>query len=417
MAETINLPVPIQTHGPMKQINDILNKKGGEILDWTGTSTLYRFFYLYLFKKYKHNCRIYSRDFLGIDIGSSLEGSKYLLQAHASQFKKCYDKDSDMIVIPIKFKTSPITSHANFLLFKRELHIIERFESYGSSGLSKTYSFVDDAIEYFVSEINKLISRPIRYSRIEESCHKFGVQYREERIEGLKKETKEGSGYCVIWSMFFTELSLANPSYNLKQLTDAMYSIKTPGVYLRDIARGYVYFFYEKMNKYFIQYLSPIMTFNKFIQNYETKDKIKKKHLFDAIDTLDELFKIEMELYENPYINIDYLTNDTNTKLIELNKKYISASTISRKYINNDMRRLYIRYDILNKMKRNQTSLDKFTPVVLEEPKVYVMDIKSSTISKAATPIHETRHKPKPPCKPGKERNADGRCIKIENIK
>ena len=426
MTERINLPVPIKTHGPIKQINDILEKKGGEVLDWLGTPILYRFFYLYLFKKYKHNCRLYSYKFLGIDLGGSFNSKlKYDLLKHAQQFKKCYDSGSDMIVIPIRYSTSPTSGHANFLLFKRAPHIIERFEPYGQ--LVRDKPFVDESINYFINKINKLLSHPIRYSPVEESCHEIGIQYREEYIEPQKKEAKEGIGYCVIWSMFFAELSLANPSLNIKQLTDIIYSIKKTDFYLRDIARGYVYFFYEKMDKYFSRYLSPIMTFQKFIQNINTKNVIIRKHINDAHDALNELFNIEMELYENPNLTIEELNQSNNDLINDLTIKYSSAHPVIKNEINRQITKLYIKGDILLKMIRNKDNLNKFTPlhIIEEDPNVLVMDVRSSNISKVATPLEQTKVRRKlrqvkdinarPPCKPGKERNANGRCVKTRN--
>ena len=424
MTEQINLPVPIETHGPLKQINDILEKKGNEILDWSGLYTVYRFFYIYLFKKYKHNCRLYSDRFLGIDLGERFDDNlKYKLIKHAQQFKKCYDKGSDMIIIPLRYDTSPTSGHANFLLFKREPNIIERFEPYGQQIIE--HSFIDYSIKYLVNEINKLISRPIRYTLIEESCHQIGIQHREERIEAQPKEIKEGGGYCAIWSMFFTELSLANPSLNLKQLTDIIYSINTPGLYMRDIARGYVYFFYEKMSKYFSQYLSPIMTFQKYIKNINPKTSIMKKHINDATNVLDELFNIEMELYNDPNLTIEELKQTTSNSIKILNEHYKLASNIIQKKIRKQITKNYIKQDILSKMISNKANLDKFTPIpiIKEQPKVLVMDVRNSIISKIATPLVSTsskiklKEKIKPPCKPGKERNANGRCVKIQSYK
>lgn len=425
MVEQINLPVPIKWSGPVKKINEILEKKGNVTLDWLGLYTIYRFFYLYLFKKYKHNCRLYSEQFLGIDLENNFDTlSKHNLLKNVQQFKKCYDKGSDMVIIPLRFSTGPRSRHANFLLFKRGPRIIEHFEPYGKK--IRQALFVNKSINFFVDEINKLIDVPIRYSPVEESCHEIGVQYQEEDIEAQPKEVLEGGGYCVIWSMFFAELSLTNPELNLKELTDIIYSINTPGLYMRDIARGYVYFFYEKMDKYFSQYLSPIMTFQKYIKNINNTNSIMKKHINDATNVLDELFDIEIELYENPDLTIEELHQSTGKNVDNLNKKYDSTiAPVQKKNIRFLVEKEIIKQHILYKMIKNKANLDKFTPLPVTEkqPEVLVMDVRSSTISKVATPLQQIRarkqpnEKVKPPCKPGKERNAQGRCVKIQTAK
>ena len=416
----INLPIPIKTQGVLKQINDILDKKNNEVFNWSGIHTVYRFFYLYLFKKYKHNCRLYFDKNLCLDLNNEFNTLlKINLMKQAEQFKRCYNKGSDMIIIPLRYATGPSSGHANFLLFKRNPnHIIERFEPYGTIISPR---FVDKAINYFIAKINKLIDKPIRYSPIEESCPQIGIQYREEYIDAQLKQANEGGGYCVIWSMFFTELSLANPQLNFKELTDIIYNINTPGFYMRDISRGYVYLFYEKMAKYFGQYISPIMDFEKYIKHYYDKSIIMRKHIDYASDVLDELFNIEMELYENPHLTIEELNRQTIESIRLFKEKYMNYSRTSmRKYYKNIIIKLYIKKDILNKMISNKENLDKFTPLPIAEtqPEVLVFDLRSSTISKVATPLKSTKSKKqtiekvKPPCKPGKERNAEGRCVK-----
>ena len=428
MAEQISLPVPIQIKGIVKKkVDEVLEKKRGKVLDWIGYPVIYRFFYIYLFKKYKHSCRLYSEDYLGIDLERRLDyNSMYTLQKQASQFKKCYDKGSDMIIIPLRYSTSPTSGHANFLLFKREPRIIERFEPYGQKVIKS--SFVDESIEYFVNEINKLIDKPIRYSPVEESCHEIGVQYQEEHIEAQPKKKFEGSGYCVIWSMFFAELSLLNPELNFKQLTDIIYNIKPPGVYMRDIARGYVYFFYEKMAKYFGRYIAEITTFDNYIKKL-SKSGFKSRDVIAVNEILDELFDIEIELYEKPDLTVEelYISNENIKKFFKLRKERERMLDKKRR-IKEKIIKCELKENVLYKMRLNKEYLNAFTPVTINKPsEALVMNLSNAKISKVSTPL-KVQSKPissiknkslkvKPPCKPGKERNANGRCVKKQTEK
>jgi len=151
-----------------------------------------------------------------------------------------------------------------------------------------------------------------------------------------------------------------------------------------------------------------------------------KKHINDASDVLDELFNIEMELYDNPHLTIEELNNKTMNYIHILNKTYESEKNkILKRNIGIRLDKDYIRQDILNKMIKNKENLNKFTPlpVIEKEPDVIVIDVRSSTISKVATPLEQSRSRKQPrekvkhPCKPGKERNAQGRCVKIQTSK
>lgn len=384
-SETINLPVPIEIdehkhkhkYGIEKKVRDILSRKG-KILDWSGLHTIYRFFYLYLFKKYKHNCRMYAYGILGINFALNQYENREQLKHSVSQFKKCYDSGDTMIVIPLSYKLEH-GSHANFLLFKRESHTIEHFEPYGyykdeNEEHSYLHDLVINNIEFFVKQINKVISEPIAYIHIEESCPEIGIQYYEED-EPVVKGENEGNGYCAIWSMFFTELSLANPSLNFKQLSDLIYRAIPKENYLIDITRGYVYFVYEKMGKYFEQYFPSSISFQRYMEIYYNLD-YDTIILHNIDDTLNELFDVEMELYEDPGLSVERLIENTK-------------DTLSKIRDTETQEKLRIRLRVLQIMKK-KTSLDKFTPITEEQPSVLVMDLATSKISPVPIPIETT---------------------------
>ena len=161
------------------------------------------------------------------------------------------------------------------------------------------------------------------------------------------------------------------------------------------------------------------MTFQKLIQEID----IQSETIYTTKNILNELFNIENELYENPAMSIESLLKTANFAV--KNMPYSTARNI-----------VMLRADILKKMKKHKEKLDNFTPIIEEQPKVLVMDVASSRISNVATPImHKTpqqieepvmpmqKHKekvkkerPVAPCKPGKERNANGRCVNIKTV-
>ncbi len=401
----VNLPAPIhiESERVKEMITEVIRSKQNDILAWPAIETLTKFFYLYLFKKYKHNCRIrinttdeegnISKN-LGInyDLSKTPRYNQLISREAAMQFKGCYDAGDDMIVIPIGIKDSK-SGHANFLLFKREPNTIERFEPYGYK-LSDELKDVERHIRTFVDEVNSLLARsqarPIMYIPFEESCDEFGIQALE-GIEvntlGLKRQENEGGGYCAIWSLFLTELSLANPSMTQKELIQIITHVKIESnTYFIDIARGYVYLFYEKMEKYIDNFLPENMNLKKFanITILVSTGKIPPPEdaqpYMDALNTLNDLFDIDLELFENP--DLTSLIKNYEDAAMEVQEELNAINALPRKSTadNNKMNELLqdreelIRYLIILGKKKKLQKLE-FMPNrrdVADLIKVYV---------------------------------------------
>jgi len=336
--ENLNLP---ETYNPQtnslsakveKKINKFRTKAvSSKIMRWLGYRTIIQLFYLFLFRKYKSKCLIaQSRHQLGMNIHISFREIQYgnnlpvsvdemSFTRVARQLANCIKDNVEVIIIPLHLDTDS-GGHANVLIYRKNGNMIEHFEPHGAAfGLDPEFSnALDNKLTYFINILNNELSMlrlpvPVIFEKSSKVCpSKFGLQ----AIEGYVKNTildtgeSESSGYCAVWSMFFTELALSNPTipsdelvriiikksgFNIFNLTD----MNTRSLYLKDIVRGYVIYISEKIEKYFS------IVFGEKV-NVET---IIKSHDDDA--KLSRIWRIVMMIIEiefdmmNPYFDID----------------------------------------------------------------------------------------------------------------
>lgn len=365
-------------------------------LPYYGEHIVGSLFYMYLFEKYKKGC-IVSDDKIYLDLGteSQFKTNPNLMMDRikviSQKFKKCYDKGLDMITIPLRFGLPPTDSyHINFLLFKRSTYTFERFEPHGS--ISKA-EFVDDIIQIFVNEINNLIStkpREIVYIPIEISCPLIGVQVIEEQYENKTrpKQPEEWLGYCMIWSMLFTEMVFNNPQLNTKELTNIMLNIRSKNTVFIDIARGYVSYVYSVMNRVFNRYVIPIS--NELIgssinfQEYITYSLIKSGQLTGTMDqNMIEAHNIAIMTIQQ-YFNIRFNLNYEHATLDILLQQDMNAYQVASNQI--DKNNIFLSMKIIEMMKSQPV------PMIIEEILPSPMDIEETQPS----PMEIEPPKPQP---------------------
>jgi hypothetical protein len=488
MSEHINIPNEFNLERIKKYMQK--HKEKGEdskILSWTGIPNVYIFFYLYLFKKYKQSCLINvnyrsntdtsnfvvlefpnfksipTRDFTNKQINKY----KSMFNEYGEHIAECIKTGKKMILIPLRI-VKPGSGHANVLIYNKKFKELSLFEPHGLSGYYDGY-YIDDAINYITKQINSQLSQSekINYVPSIETCpssivehapgysiiNRFGIQLAQEGSI-IKKEKKEGGGYCAIWSLFFAELSLANPELSTKDLYNHIYQyivkevgLQNAGNYLLYVARGYTKIVNEKLNKYFsILYDFYIDTddYIKFVKKLNYKDgtlydKITNAYLniefnierdgfdrvyegYNSLKSLPE-YSAKLSNKEDPFtleLNIlEKIKNKEMFKNITPLSNSASASVSSKSYSEN----INSSEIIINKMN------DLINSPVVNQPKNLkpckagkernangrCVKIKNTTKQiKEKVKVKTLKVKPKPPCKPGKERNANGRCVKIK---
>jgi hypothetical protein len=469
----INLPTPYKIQTKLTTLNKIGKEK---ILNFIGSNEVETMFYLYLFKKYKSNCFLYDKDVLKQTLGRRILGMSILIMTKYEPYEKkeiedqlitladvlvnCIKKDAKIIIIPVQLVFTD-GCHANVLIYRKNLNQIEHFEPHG-----KNYSTHDDNtnkiilgwMKFFVSRINaELFTSKMQQIKLIESTDVCPYINGLQNLEGwsnipLVKGVEPG-GYCVAWSMFFTELCLKNPNIPSLELMNYIFntllymSEMEKRDYLRSVIRGYSVFINEKITKYFSLFGESGLTIKK-IQNF-TRNKRTNFLLI-----LKRLIELEMDLETDP-LHIEKTFELITKKIAEFSKDENMLDEGNKTLIMRKIARLVEMKGFYEKYKKFkvseptesissqiQKSIPKQNIMVQKKPvkvcpegkeinpktarcvkikiKTKTQKVRKIKIPKAKTPqqkveIEEPEIKSTKSCPPGKEINPKtGRCIKIK---
>ena len=192
------------------------NVKKGAVLLEHPTHSAY-FGMIYLSYKYKNDCVVFGKTRQNVVIllnkaknekKDDGTGRIIVRPGFWEAFSKC-KQNKRFVISPLSMgtvsegKTNPI-GHANYLIYDTHKNELERYEPHGKMS-PYTTSKIDELIESaFVKQYPdiKYIS-PLSY------CPNVGFQ----KIEGKDiKIPTDKEGFCAIWSLFYADLRLGNPS-------------------------------------------------------------------------------------------------------------------------------------------------------------------------------------------------------------
>jgi hypothetical protein len=328
------------------------------VKSWTGSYLVNTLFYYYLFNKYKNNCFISS---FTLDSGMFIdidETEDIILGDYAWQLFTCIKKKSNVIVIPLSLKLGG-SGHANLLIYRKKSNTIEHFEPHGShfNGNENVISRkINSKLDFIIEKLNER-GLNIKLVRSDVVCPRIRGLQGIEQMSHIIKLDKEGGGYCAVWSMFFTELVLKNPTIPSAELMQIIFdkidSKTVPTDYLRKIVIGYVNIIHDKIEKYysFITGIKKItvdeiieinkindMTKDAFIRDYRIIRDIQMFILNDPSSTKKSYLK-ELKAIKpaNPQTertiyfleNMDTLLNPSITKSEQTKSRDIPAKKVS----------------------------------------------------------------------------------------
>ena len=305
-------------------------------IDYTSSDRISDIIQIYLHKKYKQNCPIYS-----IKLHSE-ESSVYLKKfykekQHALRIRKnihtfkefledlkkinkrdyeewdvdkflkdlklCLETGEKLIVIPFRMPT-----HLNMLFIKTETREIIRFEPHGSSYLStdkktgekETNTFLEKLTTQINTYLELKPNRRFKYITPYELCPRgvnepiykgfqaldfSGKVFKDGNPTLLKNNNK--SGFCALWSWFFAECVMVNPDIPIDQVyKEADKSLRENPMKIATIIRGYFLSINEELKEMKEKYDSITGTYltkidkkDNFIFDYltESKRKLQKK--------------------------------------------------------------------------------------------------------------------------------------------
>lgn len=223
-------------------------------VDWEGKHPINDLFVPYLLAKYNSQCLIKILDIW--QYTENTYGHDKIVKAITDCIKA---NKSRIIIIPV----SLFLRHANMLIYRQETKQFEHFEPHGSSynttGVYTTQ--IQKVLESVVSRINQNIpGLNSTFHPSYETCpHLRGLQ----AWEGAEKNPPN-LGFCLAWSLFFSEMVLANPTYTSKEVHELImklsdgqshnkqrHVVMPSSLFLRNVIIGYAIHVNEKLEKYY----------------------------------------------------------------------------------------------------------------------------------------------------------------------
>lgn len=202
----------------------------------------------------------------------------YIMGNFYDVLKKCVSSHKRFIVIPVGIELAN-GSHANYMIYDRELHEIERFEPHGSTtppGLNYNPDLLDDILE----KRFKLVDDKLKYIRPHLYLPKIGFQLID-ATESSHKKIGDPGGFCALWSLWYTDMRLTYPQIERKKL----------------------------VKKLMTNMISDNISFRNMIRNYSN-------HITSIRDTI--LKKADMDI--NNWLNDDYTQEQLDVFMAELDK-------------------------------------------------------------------------------------------------
>jgi len=417
MNNTLIIP-SIPKREKVTKMLDINNERGSNLINYKGSFLVYNIFYLYLLKKYKSNCTLFSDTLLdntisglivALDITTLMARQNELKEQNkeiAEQLSRCIKLNNKIIIIPLTLYKLNSANHKALLIYREKDNVIEYFEPYLASNRTKDFNtLVKAQLQLFVYNVSAFIKRQLIFKNSNELClHINGLQEIEESIPRLPNDP---GGYCTIWSLFFAELVLSNPNLTTEEILNIIFdklnkNKNDSAIFLRKIARGYVNLINDKINKYFSIFLElENITIDKLI----TQGEVQRK--FKTIMAI--LLSIEVELARNNN-DINAIINAYNDGIDNIKAQLKSNIPLNEKVaLNNELQTIELAKQIITS--KYNILFENITPLTIT-PKTITPKKNSSQIQ------NQPQIKIEKICPPGKVLNPKtNRCIKIKNKK
>jgi hypothetical protein len=161
----------------------------------------------------------------------------YIMGNFYDILNKCMSSNKRFIVIPIGIELTN-GSHANYMIYDRDINEIERFEPHGSTtppGLNYNPELLDDILE----KRFKMIDDKIEYIRPKMYLPKIGFQLIDV-TESSNKKIGDPSGFCALWSLWYADMRLTYPNIPRKKLVKKLMSTMiSDNIPFRNMIRNY----------------------------------------------------------------------------------------------------------------------------------------------------------------------------------
>ena len=276
--------------------------------------------YTYLIEKYNSDCFIYGyNDTIGyqpllIDIsnfgllGDETQVLKYqkymyhMIMLILDCIKKIQTTSQEVIIIPLIVNVME-NSHINMLIYRKSLNVIDHYEPFGNQipNVVDLNSRVNRILNLIVNKMNQInaenkysyVSSDIQYLEPSNICPaNKGFQTIENELV-LSNKIEKG-GFCMIWAIFFAQMTLENPSLTSKEIFDSISNnLNNDSLRVKSLIRGYLSYLYDTIlnivqqisGKTTITYkqIEPLLSTKKFQKLFDNfiQDKFQKYNKTD----------------------------------------------------------------------------------------------------------------------------------------
>ncbi len=175
-------------------------------------------------------------DFLNFEI-VWINYKLYMIDNFSKLFINCIKSIHRFIIIPLGIEM--ITgSHANYLIYDKEIKELERFEPHGGTtpiGFNYNSQYLDEILsDYFKSMDPEII-----YISPNKYIPKIGFQIMDSQEETQTRIGDPG-GFCALWSIWYVDQRLTYNTYDRKKLIKYLFAnIKLQRLSYRNMIRNY----------------------------------------------------------------------------------------------------------------------------------------------------------------------------------
>ena len=254
--------------------------------------------------------------------------------------QKIQNTKQDILIIPVRITSeedNDIGSHANMLIYRKSLNVLEHYEPHGKKYRSRTniHSIINKIMKIIVNKMNTLNKQDkykyykgkIKYIPPNNTCiYNKGLQLIEGELFASENIREiESDGLCVIWAIFFAEMTLLNPSLSSKEIMDNIIELidspatNTMSQKAKNIIRGYLEYIYNSINPIIEKIIGEDMTQvdettlsektmntissgifkniykNYMSQNFEKYNKVNMKQYFEEPEADDVFMELTPE--------------------------------------------------------------------------------------------------------------------------
>jgi ankyrin repeat protein len=161
----------------------------------------------------------------------------YMMDKFSNLFNSCVTSKARFVIIPlgIEMKTG---SHANYLIYDKNIKEIERFEPHGGT-TPVGFNYNSDRLDDILEEYFKSIDKDIKYIRPHDYIPKIGFQLMDSQ-EDKQKRIGDPGGFCALWSIWYVDQRLTYNTYDRRDLITILFeNIKSQGISYRNLIRNY----------------------------------------------------------------------------------------------------------------------------------------------------------------------------------